>query len=151
MATKLDIRWTPIENRFITWSYDSLSLYEAKPLQHTQQNGKFHQFLCLVINYYELVAIKISNRYGTELIGNVSIQNYLKCVDIHPKCENDLLFALGLSNGNIKLATFSQLEWEPKPTPAKEIGLYLIYTYIFIVNIHYSSSQKCKTMQCFNF
>ncbi|XP_076266778.1 GATOR complex protein mio isoform X2 [Rhynchophorus ferrugineus] len=105
MATKQEVRWSPIENRFVTWTFDTLCLYDSKPIADCHQN-----------------AIRISNRHGAELIGNVNIQNNLKCVDIHPKCDNnDLLFALGLSNGTIKLATFSQLDWEPKPTPAKEL------------------------------
>lgn len=104
MVSKLDISWTPLRNKFITWTYDTINLYEIKPTQEAPQN-----------------AIKISKTTSADIIACVNNLHYLKCLDIHPKSEKDLFLALGFSNGKIRLSTFGELEWDSKTFSGREL------------------------------
>ncbi|XP_060529882.1 GATOR complex protein MIOS-B [Cylas formicarius] len=104
MAGKLEIKWSLSPRKFLSWGADNIYLYEVKPLQESSPH-----------------AIKLSNIYCADVIACFSSQHYLKCLDIYPKSDKDLLLAIGLANGKITLTNFGNLEWDAKGFPGREL------------------------------
>ncbi|VEN38722.1 unnamed protein product [Callosobruchus maculatus] len=103
MTGKLEIQWSPIENKFITWGA-GICLYEVySTLPEAVPNS--HVF-------------KISESHYAELKMTNSNFNYTRSIDVYPKCEADLLLAIGLTNGRVSLATFH-------PSPEHDVRGYV--------------------------
>ncbi|KAB0794498.1 hypothetical protein PPYR_11337 [Photinus pyralis] len=102
MSSKLEIQWTPAANKFITWGSE-LNLYETVSLR----DG------CIP-------TVKLSNTIGANLLATNSTHHYVKCIDIYPKCESDLLLAIGQVNGRVTLLTFGPSQFDSLSLPGKE-------------------------------
>lgn len=50
--------------------------------------------------------IIISENTCARLLATNSNYRYVKCIDIYPKSESDILLAVGQANGKISLTTF---------------------------------------------
>lgn len=48
----------------------------------------------------------ISENTVGRLLATNSNHRYVKCIDVYPKSETDLLLALGQANGKVSLSTF---------------------------------------------
>ncbi|KAJ8985000.1 hypothetical protein NQ317_016911 [Molorchus minor] len=103
MSGKLEIQWSPIPNKFITWGSE-ICLYEVQPARDTSS----HVF-------------KISNTHCAQLLATNTNHHYVRSIDIYPKSESDLLLAIGLSNGRVALSTFGPSEHDPCGFPGKEL------------------------------
>lgn len=75
-------------------------------------------FIIVVI----ITAIKLSNDTGAHLLATNSNHHYVKCIDVYPKSENDLLLAIGQANGKITLSTFGSSEFDSQGLPGKDLG-----------------------------
>ncbi|CAH0555566.1 unnamed protein product [Brassicogethes aeneus] len=106
MSGKLEIQWSPIPNRFITWGSD-VTLYEVQPLRdsYTQVSG----------------VTKISNKSCAHIIATNPNHLYVKSIDIYPKPHSDVLMAIGISNGKVLLSTFGPSEYDLYGYPGKEL------------------------------
>nr|CAH7764238.1 unnamed protein product [Callosobruchus chinensis] len=103
MTGKLEIQWSPIENKFITWGA-GICLYEVySTLPESVANS--HVF-------------KVSESHYAELKMTNSNFNYTRSIDVYPKCEADILLAIGLTNGRVSLATFH-------PSPEHDVRGYV--------------------------
>ncbi|KAJ9588221.1 hypothetical protein L9F63_018385 [Diploptera punctata] len=99
-GVRLEVQWSPVHpDKFITWGTE-ISLYEVLPLKDAQKSS------CL----------KVSNTTAANLLATNSSHHYVKCVDIYPQPEPDILLAIGQANGKIVFTTFG-------PTAFDAIGL----------------------------
>lgn len=57
-----------------------------------------------------------------QLVATSSNHHYVRCVDVYPKCEEDLLLAVGLANGRVALTSFGLSEHDVIGYPGKEFG-----------------------------
>lgn len=120
MTSKLEIQWSPICNKFITWGSE-ICLYEVYP--DIAQSKKFNkEYLWM---YKIFLGIKLSNTTSANLLATNTNHHYVKCLDIYPKSETDLLLAVGLSNGRIALSTFGLTEYDTLGLTSRELGLTL--------------------------
>ncbi|KAF5296730.1 hypothetical protein FQR65_LT10166 [Abscondita terminalis] len=102
MSAKLEIQWTPATNKFLTWGSE-FNLYEIVPLR----DG------CIP-------TVKLSNTTGANLLATNSTHHYVKCIDIYPKSDSDLLLAIGQGNGRVTLLTFGPSQFDSLSLPGKE-------------------------------
>lgn len=89
-SSRLEVNWSPYHaNKFFTWGND-ISLYEVKfsKEQHKQAD------------------IPISENTSARLLATNSNYRFVKCIDVYPKSESDLLLAVGQANGKVSLTTF---------------------------------------------
>uniref|UniRef100_A0A1B6CGC5 MIOS-like alpha-solenoid domain-containing protein n=1 Tax=Clastoptera arizonana TaxID=38151 RepID=A0A1B6CGC5_9HEMI len=99
-GVRLEVQWSPIHpNLFITWGTE-IFLYETLPRKEI-----------LKPSY-----IPISDTSVSHLLATNSNHHYVKCVDIYPRLEPDILLAIGQANGKVVLTTFG-------PTTFDSIGL----------------------------
>lgn len=56
------------------------------------------------------------------MVATSSNYHYIRSVDIYPKCEEDILLAVGLGNGRVALTTFGPSEYDTIGYPGKEFG-----------------------------
>ncbi|XP_044266200.1 GATOR complex protein MIOS-B [Tribolium madens] len=103
MSSKLEIQWTPITNKFITWGSE-ICLYEV----HQDRDNV-------------LQSIKLSSTTSANLLATNTNHHYVKCLDVYPKSDADLLLAVGLSNGRISLSTFGPTEYDALGLTGKEL------------------------------
>ncbi|RZC42359.1 WD repeat-containing protein mio-B [Asbolus verrucosus] len=103
MTSKLEIQWSPITNKFITWGSE-ICLYEV----HHHRNNVPQ-------------SIKLSSTTSANLLATNTNHHYVKCLDIYPKSDTDLLLAVGLSNGRISLSTFGPTEYDALGLTGKEL------------------------------
>ncbi|CAH1999922.1 unnamed protein product [Acanthoscelides obtectus] len=117
MTGKLEIQWSPIENKFITWGA-GICLYEV--------------YSTLPESVPSSNVFKISESRYAELKTTNGNFNYTRSIDIYPKCEVDLLLAIGLTNGRVSLATFNPSpEHDIKGYVGKELGKESIQVNVF--------------------
>ncbi|XP_075236939.1 GATOR complex protein mio isoform X2 [Lycorma delicatula] len=99
-GVKLEVQWSPIHNnKFITWGTE-IYLYETLPRK----------------DYVKSSCVELSETTVAHLLATNSHHHYVKCVDIYPKKESDILLAIGQANGKVTLTTFG-------PTVFDSLGL----------------------------
>ncbi|KRT82735.1 WD40 domain-containing protein, partial [Oryctes borbonicus] len=103
MAGKLEIQWSPNRNKFITWGSE-VCLYE---IEHLKEQS--------------VPLIKLSPSTGAHLLATNSNYHYVKCIDIYPKSDKDLLLAIGQANGKVVLSTFGATIYDSQFLPGKEL------------------------------
>lgn len=103
MSSRLEIQWTPIPNRFITWGSD-LNLYEVEQLGDNST-----------------APLKLSSSTGAHLLATNPNHHYVKCIDVYPKADNDILLALGLANGKVVLSTFGPSFYDLQGVAGKDL------------------------------
>ncbi|PSN33611.1 WD repeat-containing protein mio [Blattella germanica] len=98
-GVRLEVQWSPIHpDKFITWGTE-IFLYEVVPLKDAPK-----------------LSCTISDTTAANLLATNSNHHYVKCVDIYPQPEPDILLAVGQANGKVVLTTFG-------PTAFDAIGL----------------------------
>lgn len=99
-GVKLEVQWSPVHtNKFITWGTE-IYLYETLPRKDSKKSSY----------------VDISESTVAHLLATNSHHHYVKCIDIYPKQESDILLAIGQANGKVTLTTFG-------PTIFDSIGL----------------------------
>ncbi|KAG5872709.1 hypothetical protein JTB14_008803 [Gonioctena quinquepunctata] len=104
MSGKLEVQWSPIPNKFITWGAE-ICLYQIQPNLKDSSSQVF----------------KVSDTHCAQLLATNTNHHYVRSIDIYPKCENDLLLAIGLANGRVALTTFGPSEHDVHGFPGKEL------------------------------
>lgn len=123
MTGKLEIQWAPVQNKFITWGSD-ISLYEVYQLKDNYSSCKefmsdfFYTILLMII----VLASRLSHNTGAHLLATNSNHHYIKCIDIYPKSEDDLLLAIGQLSGKVTLSTFGSSRYDTQGLPGKDLG-----------------------------
>lgn len=68
--------------------------------------------------------IKLNSTCGANLISTNTNHHYIKCVDVHPKLDEDLLLAVGNTYGKVSLSTFGpSTVFDSQGLPGKEFGI----------------------------
>ncbi|XP_014229294.1 GATOR complex protein MIOS-B [Trichogramma pretiosum] len=102
---RLEIQWSPIHsNKFITWGTE-ICLYEIAPIKDTVRPS----------------CIKVSDSTVAHLLATNSSHNYVKCIDIYPIAEPDILLAVGQANGRVVLTTFGPTAYDSLGLTGKEL------------------------------
>lgn len=55
---------------------------------------------------YLLIGLVLSYDIAANLIATSNSHRYVKCIDIYPKPESDLMLAIGHANGKVTFCTF---------------------------------------------
>lgn len=87
---------------------------------------------------------KISETHLAQLIATSSNHHYVRSVDIYPKCDSDILLAVGLANGRVALTTFGPSEYDVIGYPGKEFGkcFFTVYMFVYLSNSNRICFQK---------
>ncbi|KAK7593002.1 hypothetical protein V9T40_007754 [Parthenolecanium corni] len=89
-SSRLEVIWSPYHtNKFFTWGND-IYLYEVRSIKEQMKQSD----------------INISENTSARLLATNSNYRYVKCIDVYPKSESDLLLAVGQANGKVSLTTF---------------------------------------------
>lgn len=103
-GVKLEVQWSPIHpNKFITWGTE-IFLYEVIPAKDASSTS-----------------LKISESAAANLLASNSSHHYVKCIDIYPQHDPDLLLAIGQANGKVVLTTFGPTTFDAQGLPGKEL------------------------------
>lgn len=103
-GVRLEVQWSPVHpDKFITWGTD-INLYEVKSLKDAPQSS-----------------IKISETSAAHLLASNSNHPYVKCVDIYPHNDTDVLLAIGQTNGKVVLTTFGPTVFDCLGLSGKEL------------------------------
>ncbi|XP_053983472.1 GATOR complex protein MIOS [Hylaeus volcanicus] len=104
-SVKLDVQWSPVHaNKFITWGTE-ICLYEV-----TQVKDSIRQLYA-----------KISDSTVAYLLATNTNHHYVKCIDIYPQLEPDILLAVGQANGKVVLTTFGPTVFDSQGLSGKEL------------------------------
>lgn len=76
--------------------------------------------------YFLFLGIKISDTTVAQLLATNSSHHYVKCVDIYPQSEPDILLAVGQANGKIVLTTFGPTAFDSLSLTGKELGNFYL-------------------------
>nr|XP_012151279.1 PREDICTED: WD repeat-containing protein mio-B isoform X4 [Megachile rotundata] len=102
---KLDVQWSPIHaNKFVTWGTE-ICLYEV-----IQAKDNIRQLYT-----------KISDYTVAHLLATNTNHHYVKCIDIYPQPEPDILLAVGQANGKVVLTTFGPTIFDSQGLSGKEL------------------------------
>lgn len=89
----LEVLWSPVHpNNFVTWGTE-IFLYEIGPIKDISLKTSYSQ-------------IKTSDTTQAILLATNSSHRYVKCVDIYPRADSDILLAVGQANGKVVLTSF---------------------------------------------
>lgn len=66
--------------------------------------------------------IKVSDTTVAHLLATNTSHHYVKCVDIYPVPEPDILLAVGQANGKVVLTTFGPTAFDSLGLAGKELG-----------------------------
>ncbi|KAJ8676074.1 hypothetical protein QAD02_011860 [Eretmocerus hayati] len=103
-SAKLEVQWSPIHsNKFITWGTE-ICLYEIGEIKETIRPS----------------CIKVSDTTIVQLLATNSSNYYIKCIDIYPSPEPDVLLAVGQANGKVLLTTFGPSTFDSLGLTGKE-------------------------------
>ncbi|XP_050420340.1 GATOR complex protein MIOS isoform X2 [Adelges cooleyi] len=93
--SKLEIQWSPIhENKFITWGPD-VRMYEvSSTISESPKNNDVPK------------GITLSSSTVANLLATSTNHRYVKCVDIYPKPDSEIMLAIGHANGKVTFCTF---------------------------------------------
>lgn len=76
-------------------------------------------------------ALKLSPTTGAHLLATNSNHHYVKCIDIYPKSESDLLLAIGQANGRVTLSTFGPSIYDTQGLTGKDLGKHKSISQLF--------------------
>ena len=65
---------------------------------------------------------ELSDTTVAQLLATNSSHHYLKCVDVYPKEEPDVLLAVGQANGKVVLTTFGPSVFDTQGLAGLELG-----------------------------
>ena len=110
-SIKLEVQWSPIHsNKFITWGTE-IFLYEISQIKETVRPS----------------CIKVSDSTTAYLLATNTSHHYVKCIDIYPQAEPDILLAVGQANGKVVLTTFGPTAFDSLGLTGKELGMLFIF------------------------
>lgn len=123
----MEIQWAPMQNKFITWGTD-VCLYEVYQFKDNCSPCKIkliiqQDFSMLLLSLF--LALKLSYNTAARLLTTSTNHHYIKCIDIYPKSENDLLLAIGQNSGKVTLSTFGSSQCDTQGLPGKDLGISL--------------------------
>ncbi|XP_012282534.1 GATOR complex protein MIOS-B [Orussus abietinus] len=105
-SVKLEVQWSPIHsNKFITWGTE-IYLYEVAQIKETVRPS----------------CVKISESTVAHLLATNTSHHYVKCIDIYPQPEPDILLAVGQANGKVVLTTFGPTAFDSLGLTGKEFA-----------------------------
>lgn len=105
-SIKLEVQWSPIHsNKYITWGTE-IFLYEISQIKDTVRPS----------------CIKVSETTTAYLLATNTSHHYVKCIDIYPQPEPDILLAVGQANGKIVLTTFGPTAFDSLGIVGKEFA-----------------------------
>ncbi|XP_063233237.1 GATOR2 complex protein MIOS isoform X2 [Bacillus rossius redtenbacheri] len=104
-SARIEVLWSPVHaDKFVTWGTE--------------------------IHLYEVVAIKDDSKWsgerlsqgtGAALLATSSSHQYVKCVDVCPRPEPDVLLGVGQANGKVALTTFGPSAFDALGLPGREL------------------------------
>ncbi|KDR16180.1 GATOR complex protein MIOS [Zootermopsis nevadensis] len=104
-GVRLEVQWSPVHpDKFITWGTE-IFLYEVASLKDATK----------------LACSKVSDTTAANLLATNSNHHYVKCVDIYPQPEPDILLAIGQANGKVVLTTFGPTAFDALGLTGKEL------------------------------
>jgi len=68
--------------------------------------------------------LQLSDTSYAQLLATNSSLHYVKCVDVYPHQEPDVLLAIGQANGKVVLTTFGPSAFDCLGLAGKELGMY---------------------------
>ena len=68
------------------------------------------------------IGIKVSDTTVVHLLATNTSHHYVKCIDIYPLPEPDILLAVGQANGKVVLTTFGPTAFDSLGLTGKELG-----------------------------
>ncbi|XP_069700640.1 GATOR2 complex protein MIOS [Periplaneta americana] len=105
-GVRLEVQWSPVHpDKFITWGTD-IYLYEVASLKDSPKLP---------------LSSKVSDTTAANLLATNSNHRYVKCIDIYPQPEPDILLALGQANGKVVLTTFGPTAFDALGLTGKEL------------------------------
>ncbi|RZF47041.1 hypothetical protein LSTR_LSTR012618 [Laodelphax striatellus] len=107
-GVRLEIQWAPgLQDKFITWGTE-IYLYGTSLRKDLNPNLKSH-------------IVDISDTTVAQLLATNSNHHYVKCVDIYPKSDPDVLMAIGQANGKVTLTSFGPSIYDSMGLTGSEI------------------------------
>ncbi|XP_063974813.1 GATOR2 complex protein MIOS [Diachasmimorpha longicaudata] len=104
-SPKLEVQWSPVHhNKFITWGTE-ICLYEIGQIKDIVRAS----------------CKRISEKTVAHQLATNSSHPYVRCVDIYPQPEPDILLAVGLANGKVVLTTFGPTAFDALGLTGKEL------------------------------
>ncbi|PNF34608.1 WD repeat-containing protein mio [Cryptotermes secundus] len=104
-GVRLEVQWSPVHpDKFITWGTE-IFLYEVASMKDAPK----------------LACSKVSDTTAANLLATNSNHHYVKCVDIYPQPEPDILLAIGQANGKVVLTTFGPTAFDALGLTGKEL------------------------------
>ncbi|KAK0099087.1 hypothetical protein PV326_006551 [Microctonus aethiopoides] len=105
-SPKTEVQWSSVHlNKFITWGTE-ICLYEAAQIKDADRGS----------------CTRISDNTVAHLLATNSSHHYVKCVDIYPQPEPDILLAVGQANGKVVLTTFGPTAFDSLGLTGKELA-----------------------------
>lgn len=102
----MEIRWSPIQDRFILWHGDTIASYQVVPRSDRP---------------YNVAAFNISNTHCAELIFSAGSLHHVKCFDLYPHSQGDEIIALGGSS-KVSIAYMAKLAWDGRGLPRNDFS-----------------------------
>lgn len=84
----------------------------------------------LYIYFVFVIGIKISDHSVAHLLATNTSNHYVKCIDIYPEQEPDILLAVGHANGKVVLSTFGPTAYDSLGLTGREFGKSLCHKII---------------------
>lgn len=75
------------------------------------------------LKYMFEAGVKISDTTVAHLLATNSTHQYVKCVDIYPHSEQDILLAVGQANGKVILSSFGSSIFDVQGLSGKELSI----------------------------
>lgn len=85
---------------------------------------------------YWSTGVKISDSTTAHLLATNTNHHYVKCIDIYPQQEPDILLAVGQANGKVVLTTFGPTAFDSLGLTGKELGINSILSYFYFYFNH---------------
>nr|XP_018911247.1 PREDICTED: WD repeat-containing protein mio isoform X2 [Bemisia tabaci] len=103
---RLEVQWSPVHpDRFITWGTE-IFLYETVEIKEETKAS----------------CVFLSDNTVAHLLASNSNHHYVKCVDIYPHPQPDVLLAIGQANGKVVLTSFGSSVFDNMGLTGIEIG-----------------------------
>ncbi|XP_058794718.1 GATOR complex protein MIOS-B [Phymastichus coffea] len=104
-SVKSEVQWSPVHpNKFITYGTE-ICLYEIDQIKDVVKPS----------------CIKVSDTTIAHLLATNTSLHYIKCIDIYPVLEPDILLAVGQANGKVVLTTFGPTTFDSSGLASREL------------------------------
>ncbi|CAH0380485.1 unnamed protein product [Bemisia tabaci] len=125
---RLEVQWSPVHpDRFITWGTE-IFLYETVEIKEETKAS----------------CVFLSDNTVAHLLASNSNHHYVKCVDIYPHPQPDVLLAIGQANGKVVLTSFGSSVFDNMGLTGIEIGKTFLHCLFISELLPKSASQLLK-------